>query len=184
MDKPPLFVQCPQEARKVFARLKMMRCPHCGVTNRLIRNGRLKGCDPHHYGDTTVVRGQRLRCSARGHFKGCGRSSSIFFKWIMPGFTIDARLMAAFLLSISAQTRVHCAWLGMTRYFSLSSAYRWWRRLRREQPRLRQMLCRRCQPPPCSSREPRNQLIEHLIKAFGDDSIAGYQMHFQSPILS
>lgn len=184
MDKPPLFVRGPQEARIVFSRLKLMGCPHCGVTNRLIRNGLLKGCDPRHYGNASVVRGQRLRCSKRGRSKGCGRSSSIFFKWIMPGFTIDARLIAAFLLSISAQNRVHSAWLGMTRYFSLSSAYRWWRRLGRDQPRLRQMLCRRCQPPQCSSREPRNQLIKHLKKAFGHDSVADYQIHFQSPFMS
>lgn len=184
MDRPPRFIQGPEEAKWVFSKLKLMVCPYCGAVNRLIRNGKLRGCDPHGYGNASIIRGQRILCSSRGKNKGCGRSLTIYFKWIIPGFTVDAHILWMLLDFLRRHSEVHQAWLRVSRYFSLSSACRWWRRLVRNQTYVRAQLWRVCPPPDCASPEPKDQFLEHLHRAFGEDPLAGFQLHFQTSVFS
>ena len=124
-------------------------------------------------------------CSNRGNREGCGCSFSVFEKDILPSFSINASVFSLFLKAYLEHLNVHAAWQPLAHYFSLSSAYRLWKRFGHgpQQASLRERPCRNRAPPQCTSKEPREQLIRHLFEAFKEqeDPIAAFQAEFQIP---
>lgn len=183
MHELPLFFRDGSHRDHTLSQLKLAACPHCGRANELIRNGKLRGNDPASNRDARVVRGQRIRCSNRNQRRGCGRSLSIFEARVLPGFSVDARLLWAFLAALLENASVHAAAQTILRYFSLSSAYRWRRRLANIQSALRHRLCSLRPAPASSSSDPLRQLIDHFREAsLGKaNPVEAYQAHFHRP---
>ena len=106
----------------------------------------------------------------------------------LPSFSINASVFSLFLKAYLEHLNVHAAWQPLAHYFSLSSAYRLWKRFGHgpQQASLRERLCRNRAPPKCTSKEPREQLIRHLLEAFKqqEDPIAAFQAEFQIPFWS
>lgn len=183
MIKWPLFFRDQAHRDLTHAIVKIQPCPCCGQADCLILNGTLAGNNPHGQGNEKIIRGQRILCSNRGRRTGCGRSFSIYLAHILPGFSVDTILVAAFFKSCLLRPGAHAAWQAGSRLFSLSSAYRFWKKLDTGQTHLRHRLCRQVSPPDCTHPEPRQQLVQHLFAAFApeEDPIAAYQSGFQVP---
>lgn len=186
MAKVPLFFRDRQHRDDFIDRLKLIPCPHCRREGCLIRNGHLTGNDPQLQRDQRIERGQRFLCSKRFRRTGCGRSFSILQRGILRNFSLNAAIVSALLAACRKHLRVHPAWQTLTRHLSLSSAYRLWQRFGRQQDRLRQMLCQITGSPTSASSLPRLQTIDHLHKAFPQESspIAAFQNHFQAPFFT
>jgi hypothetical protein len=151
----------------------------------LICNGLLYGNDPEQQGCARIERGQRIRCSNRGASEGCGHSFAVFNATSLPKRSISSTSLSTLLKAIlQCAGRIHEAWQLGKRLFSLSTAYRIWRQFAHAQTQLRHRLFSCTDPPPCSSPEPRLQLIAHLQSAFPKpDSVESFQRHFQIPFL-
>lgn len=181
MPELPRFFRDGDHRDHIISKLKLVVCPHCGRANELICNGKLHGNDPTSHRDERIVRGQRIRCSNRGQRQGCGRSFAIFEAWVLPRFCVDARLLWAFLQALLKSVSVHAAAQTVLRYFSLSSAYRWRRRLAEAQTSLRHRLCALMPAPASSSPDPLWQLIDHFREALHGkvSPVEAFQEHFQ-----
>jgi len=181
MPELPRFFRDEEHRGRTLSRLKLVVCPHCGRANELICNGKLHGNDPVSHQDERIVRGQRIRCSNRGQRQGCGRSFSIFEARVLPGFSVDARLLWAFLEALLKNANVHAAAQTVLRYFSLSSTYRWRRRLADVQTSLRHRLCLLMPAPSSSSSDPLMQLVDHLREALHGKAspVETFQERFQ-----
>lgn len=182
----PRFFKDDAHREQFLAHLKQIKCPHCGKTNFLICNGRLKGYDPDQQGCEQVERGQRIFCSNRGNQKGCGGSFSVLEPTSLPNRSINTSALS--LLITTLLTCAGCLYRAFNQCtkwpFSLSSAYRVWGEIDRWQSQLRHRLCQCTGPPACSSSQPRLQLLAHLRLAFQtDDPIQSFQAHFQTPFL-
>lgn len=165
MHELPQFFRDDDHRDRILSKLKLLVCPHCRRANELICNGKRHGNDPASHRDKRIVRGQRIRCSNRGQRQGCGGNFSIFEARILPRFCVDARLLWAFLEALLNNASVHAAAQTVLRYFSLSSAYRWRRRLADVQTKLRHHLCGLMPTPASPSSDPLLQLIDHLREA-------------------
>lgn len=183
--KLPRFFTGAEHRTQILGKLKLIECPSCGIQGYLICNGLLYGNDPTQMCCARIERGQRIRCSKRGHSKGCGKSFCIHWASILPNRSIDSALITAFLNAVlQCAGKIHAAWQQGRRLFSLSTAYRIWKALDAAQSILRQQLCQCTGPPQSKERLPRLQLLVHLRAAFaGDDPVKAFQGHFQSPWL-
>ncbi len=182
--KLPLFFTGRAHRQQIFGKLKVIECPHCGQSANLIRNGRLYGNDPAQQSTARIERGQRIRCSERGQCGGCGRSFSIYRPQTLPRRSVGSDYLLALLTAIRERDGcVHHAWQQGARWFSLSTAYRLWKEFRLTQTQLRHRLCALTAPLPSRHGEPGLQLIDHLLAAFGEDSIKAYHKHFQQSFL-
>lgn len=180
----PLFFTGRAHRQQIFGKLKVMECPHCGQSANLIRNGRLYGNDSAQQGTARIERGQRIRCSDRGQCRGCGCSFSIYRAQTLPRRSVGSGYLMALLTAIHEHAGcVHHAWQQGPRRFSLGTAYRLWKEFRLTQTRLRHRLCALTAPPASRHGEPRLQLIDHLLTAFGEDPIKAYHQHFQQSFL-
>lgn len=184
MNKIPTFYENDVHEEQFLAKLKLVNCPNpeCNKKNNLICNGLLTGNDTDNYSDKKICRGQRFLCSGRNNRLGCGRSFAIFKNRIIPRFSINAVLLSAFFKAYLQHQNVHASWQTLSRSFSLSTAYRIWKRLNWQQVLIRQRLYSRKHPSTCTSEEARVQLIEHLFNVFENTPtpITEYQSCFQA----
>jgi hypothetical protein len=104
-----------------FDRLKLLRCPHCGAQGMLIRHGFLRG-----YNERTSdrdTRGRRAFCSNRNRRTGCGRTFSVSFADVFPGFIVTALTLWK-LLWTSLRTSLRAAMKRVEWPLSVRSGYR------------------------------------------------------------
>ncbi len=158
---PPRFAKTKVALDEVLEGIKLMACPHCRQTGRLIGHGFLRGYSER--SSEVVVRGRRFFCSNRGRQPGCGRTFSAKLSKVLSGFIVRTLTLWSFLeIVLSGLTR-RAAWLSAAGgMLSLSSGYRLWRRLCGAQSALRARLSREAPAPPSTAREPLAQLCAHL----------------------
>ena len=183
----PRFFKSDVHKKQLLAKLKLVNCPFCNRSGKLIRNGKLKGNDANAYSDQVVNRGQRILCSNRAKsYQGCGKSLSIWEAKHLPGLSVDALVLSKLLLAWSEHHSIQQGWQGLSKCLSLSSAYRLWRRFGQVQSTLREHIWRIGLPPDCPNiTEPRHQLTEHLKNSFNlaDCPVTAFQAHFQTAFM-
>lgn len=161
------------------ARLKGEACPHCGKHGTLNRHGWLLGSEESGQGKE-ARRGRRLYCSNRGKRRGCGRTVSVRPANLLRGMRTRSGPLWQYLRRVMSGESVCRAWEGLERVFSLESAYRYRRRLRQGQYRIREILCRE-RAPPCGAAGGAEVMLAHLEGVLGrsGDLLSRFQLHFQ-----
>ena len=101
----------------------------------------------------------------------------------IPAHSVSAAALSAFLLAWSRLNgEVLAAWQSAQTGFSTDSAYRWVRRLIRNQGEVRQRLCRLRAPPRPPGEGVLADFFEHLKRALeSKDFITAFQLRFQRP---
>lgn len=157
---PVRFVSGQVVPEPVELGVKLWACPHCRQMGTLIGHGLVRGytdCGP-----AQTVRGRRLFCSNRHRRRGCGRTFPVRLASVLAGFVIRTLTLFCFVEKVLSGMTRKAAWQATTRgALSLTSGYRLWRRLMREQSALRVQLCRESAPPACSHPEPLAVLLAH-----------------------
>jgi hypothetical protein len=87
-----------------------------------------------------VQRGQRVWCSDRGQRGGCGRSFSVFPAEVLPGGTVRAPALWAFLERLLAGCSIKAAFESLGLAFALETFCHLLQRLRGQLARLRSVL--------------------------------------------
>jgi len=102
---------------------------------------------------------------------------------MIPGYSVAAATLACFFLAWSQlQGDVLAAWQEAKTGFSTDSAYRWVRRLLRNQGEVRTQLCRARAPPPTRGDGILADLFEHLSLVLESDHFTNaFQIRFQRP---
>lgn len=161
--------------------MRMAPCPHCRRTGALIGHGSLRGYTER--GSEILLRGRRVFCSNRGRRFGCGRTFSLLLATTLAGFVVRTFTLFGFAKTVLDGFSPRAAWLHVCDgAFSLSSAYRLWRRLATAQSALRTQLSRELPAPPSTARHPLAQLLGHLaalLGADGPDPFAAFQDRLQ-----
>jgi len=178
----PRFARDEAALRGVLFGIKLVACPHCRRCGALIGHGFLRGYAE--CGSERVVRGRRFFCSDRYLGEGCGHTFSVTLITVLAGFVVRTLTLLCFAQAVLAGLTRRAAWLGAARgAFSLSSAYRLWRRLQAAQSELRARLSRESPAPACAAREPLAQLFGHFaaVPRGSDDAdvLAAFQAHTQ-----
>lgn len=154
---------------KTLQQLKQRACPFCQRTGSLNRHSRLMGNDPECV-EGRVQRGQRAFCSNRGNRRGCGRTFSMFFAYILPRHTFTAKLLWKALTGWLKGSSRKAAWESSGQPLTLDTFYHLLQRLRRKLDGVRSLLHRQCQPPHSRSSDPLRQTCEHLQALFAVDA--------------
>ena len=184
LDRLCRFVQGLKGLTEYLLSLKQQPCPFCGCLETLNRHSKLSGCDPGKP-DGQSLRGQRVWCCSRGRRGGCGRSFSIVLDDVLPRHSLTATLIWQWLVKLLAGSSLKAAVEALGPPFALETFYRLRRQLRRRQDALRALLCRKLDPPASAHSDPFLQTAQHLQKAFApaECPVAGFQLHFQLPLL-
>lgn len=168
----------PHAYQSFVEQLPLKRCPHCATQGHLVRHGALKpGNHPQKPGEF-IRRGHRFLCTNRGRRRGCGRTFSVLDAHCFKTFSLTTQLWWRFLERLRVgRSSIKAAWEHATNLFSLTTAYRLWKRFNQSQWHLRAWLSTICPAPRCVDTRPALQLIEHLRGAFAGhpDPIAAFQ---------
>ena len=128
------------EADQYLDSIKYVPCPHCRKVGFLNRHGFLKGYPLK--GNEKIARGRRIYCSNRNNRSGCGRTCPLLLSSLMLGFCIGTGLLWKFMgLVLSGKSR-KASWEALCSGLSVENGYRFWRKLRKGEGRLRTYLCR------------------------------------------
>ena len=168
------------ELKRAHLGIKLVGCPRCGRIGALIGHGWLTGYAEREQG--RVVRGRRFFCSNRYRRPGCGRTFSMLLVTLIAGFVVRALTLWSFVEQVVVGVSRRAAWATAAGdAFSISSAYRLWRRAKAAEISLRARLCRECAPPGSVSDEPLAELLAHFRAAVPDIvcSFSGYQLRLQ-----
>jgi hypothetical protein len=137
-------------------------------------------------GDSKILRGSRVFCSSRRKGNpGCGHSFTIWLADCLPRHSVGSSGLWRFLKHYKNGLSIGAAWEAARTGFTIESAYRWVRRLRQVQSRLRALLCRVRGPPPgADTKNPLSGVLEHWVHALGkDDPIHSFHLRFQSDLM-
>lgn len=186
MARPPRFVAEREDLDAVLGEAKQWRCPHCFRAETLVGHGYLQGYSA--MDGEWVVRGRRLFCSNRTRRRGCGRTTPVYMKQVLPRFIVTASQLFWLAHRVALEgSRVSAAWNAVRGRLAQSTGYRLWNKLSVRQVHVRTHLLGVVPPPPCESTGPLTQLWMHLVAALGSgdfgDVISGYQLQFQQPFL-
>ena len=161
-----------------------MACPLCRRTGALNCHGLVYGNAAK--GDSKILRGGRFLCSPRRKGDpGCGHSFTLWLAGCLPRHSVGSKSLWRFLEYYQSGLSIGAAWEKARTGFSIESAYRWVRRLREIQSRLRAQLCRVRDPPPrTDAKNPLSEVLEHWFNALGkDDPIRSFHLRFQTNLL-
>jgi len=165
----------------VYQALKITPCPSCRATGALILHGNLFG-----YGDDDEhrkCRGRRIFCDNRKqHNNGCGRTFSICVADRLRRLRPSASTLWAFFTLVISLGNTAQALRSTGAAFSISSAYRLWKRFLNTQSRIRTALAGFCASPTLPDvRKPAAQTVAHLQSAFPSEPspIAAFQHQLQ-----
>lgn len=164
--------------------IKQLACPACHRTGVLNCHGLVYGNGAE--GDSKVLRGGRFLCtSRRKSHPGCGHSFTLWLPECLPRHSVGSAGLWRFLEHYKSGLSIAAAWEKARTGFALESAYRWARRLRQVQSRLRAHLCRvHDPPPPADTKNPLSEVLEHWVLALGkDDPIRSFHLRFQTDLL-
>ena len=163
--------------------LKLVPCPHleCRNIGFLIQHGRLMGMPENLHESQLSYRGHRYFCSNKKNRKGCGHTFSILWADCLRGFSVRAKTLSV-ALSRLVVMRDSKSSVSRTISFSRSTLQRWWRHFKKNQNRLRVILCRICDPPTLpSGASSLLELWEHLktVCTGGLCLVSNFQLQFQ-----
>ena len=177
------FTSLPPSASALWTQLLQQilssPCPHCSKQGSLRRHGFLRGKDLRH--PSTIKRGLRFFCSNRFNNNGCARTFSLFFDASIPRYSLSSQDLDEFLRKVLQASSIHAAWAQMKLPFSISSAYRWIKSLKRNMARVRPLL-HESQCKAHGSTSVLQETIRLLLKSFPLNPIARFQTTFQTPI--
>lgn len=166
--------------------LKLTPCPHCKVAGTLILHGFLCG-----YGENDDCRksrrGRRVFCNNRKQQdNGCGHTFSLWAAHTLKRLRLSADTLWRFVKLVLSLGNKAEALRTLNTDFSISSAYRIWKRFVNSQSHLRTTLTKCCPPPKLpDARQPVKQTIAHLEAVFPREScpIVAFQMRLQTAFL-
>ena len=179
------FYKSQEDFRKFYLCLKQTACPHCKISGYLNLHGYLRGYDEKACAGK-VIRGRRIFCCNRNNRSGCGKTFSLLAFNILRKFISRAESFFRFLKNIAGGKKKNHALCSLKLGFSVSSAYRLWKRFCLAQTKIRLRLWRLSKPPHlASSCQPALQTILHLKLSFKNSScpIAAFQDYFQVSFL-
>lgn len=179
------FYKSQEDFRKFYLCLKQTTCPHCRLSGYLNLHGYLRGYDEKACCGK-VIRGRRIFCCGRNRRGGCGRTFSVLAFNVLKKFIITAESFWGFLNNIAKGKDKNNSLRSLRIPFSVSSAYRLWKRFSLAQTKIRLRLLKICSPPVSPhSRQPAIQTILHLKLAFKNARcpIAAFQDYFQASFL-
>ena len=132
-------------------------------------------------------RGRRVFCSNRKkRNNGCGHTFSVYAADKLKRLRLGARTLWTFVLLVVSLGNKAAALRKLNIDFSISSAYRLWKRFVSSQSHVRTALAKRCPPPKLPrARLPVEQTIAHLEAAFPREScpIVAFQYQLQLAFL-
>lgn len=164
---------------KLLQQILSSPCPHCAKQGAIRRHGFLRGKDLRQ--PKTIKRGIRFFCSNRYANKGCARTFSLFFDTSIPRHSLSSQDLGEFLRKSLQASSIHAAWAQMKLPFSISSAYRWIKSLKRNMARIRPLL-HESQHHAHASSSVLQETIRLLLETFPLNPIARFQVTFQTPI--
>ena len=169
----------------MYHSLKLTLCPHCKAAGTLILNGKLYGYAENE--GLKSCRGVRIFCNNRKkRNNGCGHTFSVWAADKIRRSRVGAKTLWAFLKLVTCLGNTAQALRTLNMDFSLSSAYRIWKRFVFSQSHIRTALAKFSAAPhlPHSSR-PTEQTLAHLQAAFPGDPcpIAAFQYQLQISFL-
>lgn len=174
---PPKFISFSDCLLAFRNKIKQWFCPHCRKPATLNWHGVVRGYESI---KSQSIRSLRLWCSSRRKVNtGCGRSFCIYDQNRIPHHCVSSLELWQFLLKWLASHSIQQAWIDSRTSFSIESAYRWVKRLKRFQFTLRVELTKTRDPPDCKSRDELKGLLEHLITIYKDEPINCFQPHTQ-----
>ncbi len=144
--RPPLFAKDEDQLEELSRHAKAWACPYCRRFGTFNRHGALRGLSEDGPGKE-ALRGRRFFCSNRFQRNGCGRTFSILLSTMIAGASVRTRILWRFYLGKLSGSSVAAAWEGLRSAFSLEAAHGWWRRWRKGQFALREILSRGRGPP-------------------------------------
>jgi hypothetical protein len=132
-------------------------------------------------------RGRRVFCNNRKtRHNGCGHTFSVYVADKLKRLRLSARTLWTFVLLVVSLGNKAEALRKLNSDFSISSAYRLWKRFVGSQSHVRTALAKRCAPPKLPrARLPVEQTIAHLEAAFPREScpIVAFQHQLQVAFL-
>ncbi len=165
--------------------IKLIKCPHCKYIGFLIFHGFIYG-----YKENSTlekfIRARRLFCSNRDNRSGCGKTISIFVKYVLKHFSFSTSSLFAFLLNLLDNTNKLKAFDSANFSLSNSSIYRIYKRFYSRQSSIRSLLSSKFKPPiNIIIINPSAETIAHLKSAFNssNDPFHAFQYYFQTPLL-
>lgn len=180
------FYRTDDEFLHVHHGLKLTSCPHCRAEGTLILYGKLYG-----YAETDEnqksCRGRRVFCNNRKkRNNGCGHTFSVRAAYKIKRLRLSAETLWAFFKLVSVLGNKAEALRALKVDWSISSAYRIWKRFVNGQSRIRTALIKCCALPELPhSKEPTEQTIAHLEGAFQREKcpITAFQHRLQISFL-
>jgi hypothetical protein len=184
---PARFYRTDDEFERFYDRLNLTPCPHCQAVGTLILHGKLYGYTEND-DCRKACRGRRIFCNnRRRHRPGCGHTFTVWAAETIRRLRISAATLWTFIKLVLALRNKAQALRDSQVDFSVSSAYRLWKRFSGSQSHLRTALAARCPAPVLPrDRRPEAQTVAHLEAAFpGEPSpIAAFQHQLQLAFLS
>lgn len=162
-------------------KIKLVPCPHCRRIGFLILRGPLYGSCYNINGDL-LNRGHRYLCNNRNGRKGCGRTFSILWSYIIKYSIASAHCLWKFLSSIKQNRAKNTIFKNGPIGFTSRCGARWLEKLKKYQCAIRSNLLKKSPIPRLDSVNPLIQMLCHLKRAFIGSvcPIAAYQKHFQT----
>jgi hypothetical protein len=180
------FYRADDEFTRLYHRLKLTPCPHCKAVGTLILHGKLYGYTEND-DCRKACRGRRIFCNNRRRRRnGCGHTFTVWMADTLRRLRISANTLWTFIKLVLLLGNKAQALRDSKVDFSVSSAYRLWRRFVNGQSRLRTALAARCPAPILpQDRRPEAQTVAHLEAAFPGEScpITAFQHQLQIAFL-
>ena len=108
-------------------------------------------------------------CSNRHRNRGCGRTFSILWSHLITRSGIAAAHLSGLIAGVAQGRPLHQVWHQGDFPFSVTTAYRWWRRWINNQSHLRSHLSRSRPPPRQDHRSSVDSTLRHLSQAYPDE---------------
>jgi hypothetical protein len=178
----PRFYRSEDELVLLHHRLKLTLCPWCKATETLILHGSLYG-----YVENDDCRksrrGRRIFCNNRKRRNnGCGHTFSVWAAATIKRLRLSASTLWKFIQLVLILGNKAAALRELNADFSISSAYRIWKRVVGSQSHVRTALTRCCRPPDLAKAgQPVQETVAHLEAAFPSEPcpIVAFQQQLQ-----
>ena len=179
------FYNSQQEFKQLHLNLKQIQCPHCKAIGFLILHGFLYGYNESS-DEPKNIRGHRIFCSNRKNRNGCGKTFSILFAGLLKNHTVTARSFWNFFKKLLKHINIFRTFKITQPSFSISSAYRLFKKFSFSQSKIRTNLIQKKPPPAIKNTiAPIIETIMHIKHAFNKNHnpIESFQNHFQTSFL-
>ncbi len=176
------FYRSEDDFVRLHRTLKLTACPCCKAAGTLILHGKLYGYSESD-DQQKSCRGRRVFCNNRKRCNnGCGHTFSVWSSVTLKRLRLSANTLWKFIKLVLLLGNKAEALRQLNADFSISSAYRIWKRVVNSQSHLRTALDQRCLAPSLPhADQPVQQTVAHLEAAFPGEQcpVAAYQDQLQ-----